>query len=70
MPKISVLIGTYNGEKSLSKTLDSLLLQTYQDFEIVICDDNSLDNTRDIIKRYCYSYPNKIKAAIMMRIFH
>ncbi len=43
----------YNAERTISAAIDSILLQTFQDFEIIICDDASTDGTRDIIK--CYS---------------
>ncbi|WP_309741745.1 glycosyltransferase family 2 protein [Chamaesiphon sp. OTE_20_metabat_361] len=51
-PFISVCIPTYNGQKYLKDTLDSVLLQTYKDFEILIVDDRSSDNTIDIAEEY------------------
>ncbi len=50
--KISVLIPARNEEKNLPKILDDLLNQTYQNFEIIVYDDNSIDETRNIIKKY------------------
>lgn len=50
--KISILLATYNGEKYISEQLDSILNQTYQNFELFICDDCSTDNTFSIIKDY------------------
>jgi glycosyltransferase EpsE len=52
MPEVSVIMGTYNAEKRISKSIESILNQTYQDFEFIICDDASTDNTVDIIKKY------------------
>ena len=49
---ISVIMPIYNGEKYLEETLDSLLKQTYKDFEIICIDDASTDTTRDILQRY------------------
>ena len=49
---ISVAMATYNGERYLPVQLDSILNQTIQDFEIVICDDCSRDNTRKILEDY------------------
>lgn len=49
---ISIAMATYNGEKFLSKQLDSILAQTHQDFEIIICDDVSTDDTAAILEEY------------------
>ena len=43
---------TYNGEKYLCEQLDSILNQTYKDFELIICDDSSTDKTVQIITSY------------------
>lgn len=45
-------MATYNGERFLKEQLDSILNQTYQDFELIICDDCSNDNTRLILSSY------------------
>ena len=49
---ISIAMATYNGEKFLRYMLDSILSQTYQDIELIICDDNSSDSTCLILKEY------------------
>ncbi len=49
---ISVAIATYNGEKYIRKQIDSILNQTLQPSEIIICDDGSTDSTCDIIENY------------------
>ena len=59
--KFSVLIPVYNTEKYLEECLQSVLNQTYQDFEIVIVDDGSTDNSGLICDRYQEQYPDKIK---------
>lgn len=51
-PKISVVINTYNGAEVIKETLNSILRQTYQDFEVIIVDDCSTDNTVDVIKGF------------------
>ncbi len=61
MHEIAILLATYNGEKYLKEQLDSLLNQTYKDFEILIRDDNSKDLTINIIQEYERVYPEKIK---------
>lgn len=51
-PLISVIIPTYNREKKIHVALDSLLNQTFQDFEVVIVDDGSVDKTAQVIEKY------------------
>lgn len=51
-PAISGLMPVYNGEKYIAEAIDSILSQTYQNFELVIIDDGSTDSTYDIIKSY------------------
>ena len=46
---------TYNGSEYLKEQLDSILSQTENDFELIICDDCSTDNTREIIEKYAKS---------------
>lgn len=58
--KLAILMATYNGEKYIREQLESILSQTYQDFDLYIRDDNSKDNTVDIINEYTKRYPNKI----------
>lgn len=62
MPLVSVIIPNYNHERFLEKRLNSVLNQTFNDFEIVVLDDCSTDNSRQIIDRY-RSHP-KIKKVI------
>ena len=49
---ISIIICTYNKAKYLDLTLSGYQAQTYKDFEIVVVDDGSIDNTKDIINKY------------------
>lgn len=51
-PLVTVTICTYNGDRYLASTLDSVLGQTYRNMEVVIVDDGSRDNTLSIIKQY------------------
>ena len=52
MPKISVIIPVYNTEKYIEKCLESLAGQTMQDFEVIIVNDGSTDNSKKVIKDY------------------
>ncbi|MDR4506277.1 MAG: glycosyltransferase [Candidatus Scalindua sp.] len=51
-PLVSVIMTTYNAEKYLKTAIESIVKQTFQDFEFVILDDGSTDHTRDILKTY------------------
>lgn len=60
MPKVSVVLPVYNGEKFLGECLDSLLAQNFKDFEILLIDDVSTDNSREICRRY-HSHDKRIR---------
>jgi glycosyltransferase involved in cell wall biosynthesis len=51
-PLISIAVTTFNGEKFLNAQLDSLITQTFQDFEIIVSDDASTDGTIEILEEY------------------
>jgi len=57
MPKVSVIVPTYNRAKFIERALDSVLNQTFLDFEIIVIDDGSIDNTKEVL----YQYNDKIK---------
>ena len=50
--KVVILLSTYNGEKYLREQIDSILNQSYQNFELVVRDDGSKDSTVEIVKEY------------------
>ena len=52
MEKVDILLATYNGEQYLREQLDSILRQTYGDFRLLISDDCSTDETRNILREY------------------
>lgn len=52
IPKISVIMPVYNGEKYLKEAIDSILKQTFSDFELLLINDGSTDSTEAIIKSY------------------
>jgi glycosyltransferase involved in cell wall biosynthesis len=57
-PKFSILIPTYNREEYLVESLDSALKQTYKDYEIIISDNCSTDNTVELLKKYTRTHKN------------
>ena len=58
MPKVSVIIGIYNCANTLQEAMDSLFAQTFQDFEIILCEDGSKDNTYDVAKSISQTHSN------------
>lgn len=52
MPFFSIVVPTYNRSHLISKTLESILAQTFQDFEIIIVDDGSTDDTEKVVQAY------------------
>jgi len=52
MPEVTVLMAVYNGERYLREAIESILSQTFQDFEFLIINDGSTDRTREIVLSY------------------
>ncbi len=57
-PKVSIILPIYNGEKTLAQTLQSLLEQKYQDFELVVCIDGSKDNSLEVVNSFKDKFKN------------
>ena|SRR5674476_1029541 len=80
-PAVSVLMTAYNREKYIAEAIESVLAQTFTDFELVVVDDGSKDHTVDIARRYSKDprvsvhineknlgdYPNRNRAASLAR---
>lgn len=61
MPAVSILIATYNRAAYLREALDSVLGQSYHDFEVVVIDDGSTDGSTELLRDYQRRYPDKIR---------
>lgn len=59
--KLSIIICTYNAEKRLAKTLDSILKQRVNDYEVIIVDGKSGDGTIEIVKEYAKKFERKLR---------
>jgi len=51
-PKVSVIIPAFNSEQFIEETINSILKQTYKDFEIIVVDDGSKDGTPEVLEKY------------------
>src|SRR5881227_2669789 len=51
-PRVTIILVTYLRAADISRCLDSLVAQTYKDFEVLICDDGSTDGTEEVVGRY------------------
>ncbi len=61
MPKVSVIIPTYNRAHIVGEAIASVLAQTCRDFEAIVVDDGSTDETRAVIDRYVEQYGDQVK---------
>tara|TARA_A100000164_G_scaffold336767_1_gene329773 strand:+ start:169 stop:945 length:777 start_codon:yes stop_codon:yes gene_type:complete len=61
MKKISIIIPTYNSEKYIKNCLKSIFIQNFNNYEIIICDNLSKDNTINFINKISYKFKKKIK---------
>ncbi len=59
-PKVSVIMGVYNCEGTLPAAIESIIFQTYTNWELIVCDDGSTDGTFGIAEKYKKKYPEKI----------
>lgn len=58
--KVSIIMGIYNCENTLATAIDSIINQTFTNWELIMCDDGSKDNTYQIAQQYQKKYPSKI----------
>lgn len=67
MPEITVVITTYNLEAYIGTCLEELFSGTYQDFDVVLVDDGSKDQTVDIVETYAQRYPGRIHPIFLQK---
>lgn len=60
MARVTVIMGIYNCADTLGEALDSLLTQTFTDWNLVMCDDGSRDKTYEVAEKYQIAHPQKI----------
>ncbi len=58
-PTVSVIVPCYNGEKTITRTLDSLVNQTLENMEIIVINDGSTDHSKQVIEEYIASHNDK-----------
>ena len=58
---VSILIPCYNSEQYIAETLDSVLAQTYSNWECIVVDDHSTGKSVEIVTEYCQKFPEKFK---------
>lgn len=66
-PRVSIIMGIYNCEKTLRRSFDSLLHQTYTNWQLIMCDDGSTDQTYQIAQGLQQKWPNRI---VLLRNSH
>ena len=59
--KISIVTATFNSGATLSDTLRSLLVQTHTDFELIVADGGSTDNTADIVREFASQFGERLR---------
>ncbi len=59
MSQVTIITGIYNNSNTLHEALDSIINQTFTDWQMILCDDGSSDNTYEIAQQYAEKYPEK-----------
>ena len=57
--EVSIIMGVYNCEDTIDEAIQSILEQTFTNWEFIICDDCSTDNTYQKVQKYVDKYPDK-----------
>ena len=67
IPAVSIVIPMYNAEKYIGECLESILAQTFQDFEVIVVDDCSTDKSRDIVESYMTKFNRNLERLKLIR---
>ncbi len=59
-PKVSIIMSVHNSADTLDEAIESIIDQTYTNWELIICDDGSTDSTYQVLENYKAKYPDKI----------
>lgn len=62
-PKVSVIVPNYNYARFLNRRLDCIYGQTYKNYEVILLDDCSTDNSRELLEQYCRQHPDNTVTA-------
>ena len=65
-PAISIIIPMYNTAKYIGECLDSILAQTFQDFEVIVVDDGSKDKSCTIVERYIKNHGGGVRTGLSL----
>ena len=71
MPKFSIVIPVYNVEDYIERCLESIKKQTFKDYEVIVVNDGTKDNSMEIVKKYSYTISTIIFSRIcIFMIWH
>ena len=63
-PSVTAIVPNYNHARYLRERIDSILAQTYPHLEVLLLDDASTDESREVIAEYCEQYPDRVRAIV------
>lgn len=69
MPKVSIIMGIFNCSETLPEAIDSVLAQTFSDWQLILCDDGSKDNTYGIAKSIRRGFLRRLYCSRTSRIW-
>lgn len=69
-PKVSVIMSVYNAENHLRQAIESILSQSFSDFELIVADDGSTDHSFEIINSYCDQRIRAMRAPLNQGLYH